>query len=284
MKLIKLISSILFESFNKQSLIETYKLTFYDKENIEKEIRKEYDKYLSDINKSNKDIILYKNYLKYAKDALSEEEYNILYKEFGVYLNMDLKKPVMFNKFYESEYDRILKDYINYKKRNSTTSFVYKSPNEKKLTKIDFDNYYNKLKSNEKKSIENFLDVVGERVNSGSGESIGKRKVRDLFFKTPESFQKMFSEKPSKYLWRGDYAHPCSDEYDHSDKDYLAMQSFTENKNTAEEFGMHFNATNIKSYSGSFSLNLFTKYNYTFNIDFGDDEGEVMFFDVVYKC
>ena len=61
------------------------------------------------------------------------------------------------------------------------------------------------------------------------------------------------------------------------------MQSFSTNKFTAKEFGIAFNATNIKTYSGSFSLPLYIKYGGEIS-DFGDDEGEIMFFDVVYKC
>ena len=55
-------------------------------------------------------------------------------------------------------------------------------------------------------------------------------------------------------------------------------------KNVARDFGAHFNASNIESYSGSFSLELFINYSEGHNFDFGDDEGEVMFFDVIYKC
>jgi hypothetical protein len=201
---------------------------------------------------------------------------------FEYWSNLEFTKPMLFNQFYKENFEYERDDYIRYKTKNSLTNFQYKSNKEDKLKKYNYKTYYNNLSESEKKSISDFLDIVAERVNSGTGESVSRGDVRDYFFKTPKSFQMMFSEKPSVYLWRGDYAHPCSDDYNNEDKDYLAMQSFTINKNVAHDFGFAFNAKNIKSYSGSFSLPLYTKYGG--EQDFGDDEGEVMFFDVEYNC
>ena len=166
--------------------------------------------------------------------------------------------------------------------KNSSMGFNYNSPN-KKVKNINQDDFYKSLSEKEIKSIKQFLNIVGERVSSGTGESVNRKKVRDMFFNTPKSFQELFSEKPSPYLWRGDYTHPCDEDYDHTDKNHLSIQSFSIFKKTAREFGYNFNANTIKKYSGSFSLPLFSKYNEIFNVDFGDDEGEVMFFDVEYK-
>ena len=192
-------------------------------------------------------------------------------------------KPILFNKFYGDNIKYVTEDYIKYKERNMYSSFNYKSKNEKKLKNNEYYKFYNALTDTEKNSIKKFLNIVSERIHSQTGESIDRKKVRDSFFMTPLEFQKMFSEKPSPYLWRGDYTHPCDEEYDHNDINYLSMQSFTTYKNVAKDFGYHFNANNIKNYSGSFSIPLYVKYGGDV-YDLADDEGEVMFFDVTYKC
>ena len=94
----------------------------------------------------------------------------------------------------------------------------------------------------------------------------------------------MFSVKPSKWFWRGDENHPCDVSF-YTDEEERAMQSFSMWKGGAQFFGsIAFPSTKIKSYSGSFSLPLFSEYNKKFNVEFGDDEGEIMFFNVEYKC
>lgn len=278
MKLIKFIENTILEYLN-----ESYRLTFDDKQGIEKNIRTKYKKYIEDIKSHNDDIKLYKNALKSAKAVWSDEDYENLLKNFGYYLNAEVSNSIRFNKFYLENIEQVKNDYIKYKEKNATTNFSYKSKQEKNLKNNEYENFYNSLVIIEKKSIINFLKIVAERVNSDQGESIDRREVRNAFFKTPVKFQKMFSETPSPYLWRGDYEHPCNDDYDHNDSNYLVMQSFSTSKYIAKKFGFNFNAKNIKTYSGSFSLPLFVEYGDE-TYGFGDDEGEVMFFDVVYKC
>jgi hypothetical protein len=279
------------ELVKRGSLFESYKMTFADKQNVEKEVRSKYDEYKNDIKKTNDEIESAKNNIEILnklvdKGEFTEEQVSATMKSLNLdYLSkMDKSKPIPFNQFYKQNYKDILEKYKETKTKNAKTTFSYTSPKHKKLSKINQDEFFKNLSESDKKSINNFLNLVSIRVNSGQEESISRKKVRDMFFKTPKSFQDMFFEKPSSYLWRGDYTHPCKKDYDHSDKDYLAMQSFSIHKSTAKDFGYHFNAKNIKSYSGSFSLPLFLEYNYLFNADFGDDEGEVMFFDVVYDC
>jgi hypothetical protein len=278
----------LIEATINEYLNESYKLTFNDKKEIDKNIRHEYDKYIQDIKSENEDIKLKKEIVKNIikqKEIYHPEVYNSLLNRFNYdyYLNTEFKKPMLFNQFYKENFDTILNYYVNRKRKNSLTSFGYVSPN-KKVKNINQDDFYKSLSEKEIKSIEQFLDIVSVRVASGTGESVDRKKVRDMFFNTPKSFQELYSEKPSLYLWRGDYTHPCNDDYDHSAKNYLSMQSFSVNKKTAREFGYNFNANNIKRYSGSFSLPLFSEYNTLFDSDINDGEGEIMFFDVEYKC
>jgi len=275
----------------KEFLNESYKLTFNDKQEIEKNIRDEYDSYIKDINKTNDSIEVAKKTIELLKDLVKKGEstQEIIEKvikdsNLDILSKMKPQNPILYNQFYKEKYETIKSDYLLYKERNSLTNFVYKSKKEDYLKNNDFKKIYNNLTELEKKTIKKFLNIVEERVNSGTGESVDRKEVRDMFFKTPITFQKMFSEKPSTYLWRGDYNHPCSEDYEHNDENYLSMQSFSTSKKTAKEFGFIFNANNIKSYSGSFSLELFLEYGNLFGVNFGDDEGEVMFFDVVYKC
>jgi hypothetical protein len=217
----------------------------------------------------------------------------------------------------------------------------------------DINNTENKLfflqyDENELKNIVNFLDSVMIRTNSGTGETISKKRVRNYFFLTPDSFRKRFEQNPSNLLWRGDVDHPCND-VDYMDYHYY-LQSYS-NKDTARFFGdTLISSKEILSYNGCFSTSLFNKIisykdllflnsfifynkypeyknqfefklfykiyfilkgygllgkkykiyfmkllkkmdlnfynqeNYVDQIQIADDEGEVLFFDVVYKC
>lgn len=284
MKLKKIAEDIL-----REYLDESYKLTFNDKKEIENIIRNNYDKYKKDIKETNTETELAKKHIEHFekmvnKGELSKDEFDaIMQSHLGHNYKRNLIKPVLFNQYYDENFEYVKQDYIKYKEKNSYSNFVHKSTKEKKLENSEYINFYNTLTNTEKQNIKTFLNIVSERINSGTGESIDRIEVRDSFFKTPIKFQKMFSEKPSPYLWRGDYTHPCNDDYDHNDVNYLAMQSFTTNKNTAKEFGYHFNANNIEKYSGSFSVPLYIKYGGDI-YDLSDDEGEIMFFDVSYKC
>lgn len=267
-------------------LNESYKLTFQDKKNIENEIRKEYESYLKPILKKNADVDQMKDFnpievIEKIKIDISPEQYEKLLAQLISMKNISKEKIKPFNQFYKENIDYITKDYIRRNQNSSKTNFNYpmKPVN-------DAESYYETLSSEELKSIKRFLTYVGIRIASGTGESIDRVTVRNAFFKTPIRFQKMFSEKPNPYLWRGDYAHPSDEDYDKEDKEYLAMQSFSTYKNTAKEFGTHFSAINIKSYGGSFSVPKFIDYGESDllgNFDLADDEGEVMFFDVNYK-
>jgi NADH pyrophosphatase NudC (nudix superfamily) len=265
---------------NEESINESFKITFEDEKNIENEIRKKYDKYLDEIKKDNDYIKAMKLVLNMADNDEQREFFN---KGYGRFKDMDFTIPIRYNKFYAENKKEITDDYIRYKSNNSPTTFEYPT----KPIKIDIDKYYSSLSKNELESIKKFLYIVAERVNSGTGESVNRKHVRDAFFRTPKTFQETFSEKPNGYLWRGDYTHPKDPDYDHNDKEYLSMQSFSTSKNTARSFGYNFSASNIKSYSGSFSLEKFLHYGITDIFagiaKFGDDEGEVMFFDVTYK-
>lgn len=259
-------------------IFESYKLTFQDKQEIEKKIKAAYKSYISVTNKKNQNITI-------AKKLMSGPDKDVFKgTHFAYDAEQDIKKPMLYNQFYRENYESIKRDYINYKQRNSSTTFDYKSKKEDRLKDFNYREYYNSLTDLERENIDNFIDIVGERINSGSGESVNKTRVRDYFFKTPKTFQGLFSEKPSVYLWRGDDNHPCrGEDYDHEDKDYLSLQSFSTSKSVAKGFGFAFNASNIKSYSGSFSVPLYINFGGDFS-DLGDDEGEVMFFDVEYKC
>jgi hypothetical protein len=271
----------------REYLNESYKLTFNDKQAIEKNVKNEYEKYKNSISRKNNEIESAKKSIEMLKLLVDKGEFteNQIQKTIDQ-LNLDYiskipyEKLILYNQFYKENIEYITQDYINYKIRNATTTFNYKSKN---IKNNEYEEYYNTLTNIEKQNIKEFLNIVAERIHSGTGESIDRKEVRDIFFKTPLKFQKMFSEKPSPYLWRGDYTHPCNDDYNHNDVDYLSMQSFSINKNTAKEFGFHFSANNIKNYSGSFSIPLYVEYGGDI-FDLGDDEGEVMFFDVTYKC
>ena len=177
---------------------------------------------------------------------------------------------------------RTIQDFINYQTRKGGV-VTFKGLDEKVLNPEMVEQYYNTLNSNEIKSIKTFLKIVAIRQDSGTEESIDRDEVRDSFFNTPIGFQKMYSVKPSKFYWRGDDIHPCDVDYE-SDPDYLKMQSFSNSK--TYDFGdIRFPSTRIGSYSGSFSLPLYIEYGFnSINLMFSDDEGEIMFFDVIYKC
>jgi len=263
-------------------LNESYKLSFEDKKDIEKMVRTEYKNYKTEIIKGNKDIEVAKKVMDFFKDQPESSQF--AGSSFDYQSKLNLEKPMLYNEFYKQNFNRIKTNYLKYKERNSPSTFTYISKQTPRLKKLNYKDYYSNLTNTEKNNIVKFINIVGDRVSSGDGESVSRKIVRDQFFKTPKSFQDMFSEKPSIYLWRGDYVHPCDEDYDHGDENYLTMQSFSVMKNVARDFGAHFNASNIESYSGSFSLELFINYSEEHNFDFGDDEGEVMFFDVIYKC
>lgn len=263
----------------RELLNESYKLTFKDKQAIDKIVKNKYEKYKSHIEDKNEQIKHAKRIMNAVKGTSDEKAF--IGSHFDFEAKLDIEKPVLYNKFYKDNYESIKDDYVKYARRNSFSDFEFKSKQSSTLKRNNEKGHYTE---SEQKNIDSFINLVGVRVNSGTGESISRKKIRDAFFKTPTSFQKKYAEKPSPYLWRGDYEHPCSDDYDHNDKNYLSMQSFSTSKHTAQEFGSHFNAMNIKSYSGCFSLQLFLEYGDYDNLEFGDDEGEVMFFDVIYKC
>jgi|688.fasta_scaffold182862_2 hypothetical protein len=263
-------------------LNETYKLTFQDKQDIEKDIRDEYNGYLKDITNRNKETKKWRNIIDNVKGKFSEDDYNAFLDSFGLIARREIESPMRYNEFYSKNKKSMTEKFINRKKRDAPTTFNYPM----KAVIEDIDEYYQNLSKEELSSIKKFLRIVAIRIASGAGESIDRKLVRDAFFNTPTSFQKMFSEKPNSYLWRGDYSHPSDEDYDKEDKDYLSMQSFSIYKNVAQSFGSHFSASNIKSYGGSFSVPKFLEYGNSPIIGstaLADDEGEVMFFDVKYK-
>lgn len=272
--------SILYETI--QNIIqESFKLTFEDKKNIDDEVKLKYHEYLNKVKDLNDKINQAKNIVKYLVSSNDENLKNLLSNNHYMIMSQrEVEKPKLYNKFYNENFEEIKEKYINEKSRRTLPKFSYKPEKEKELKKLNFKEYYINLSENDRKLIRRFLKNVEIRVNS----IIDRREVRDAFYDTPIEFQKMFSEKPSSYLWRGDYAHPCDNKYNLNNKDYLAMQSFSHVKRIAKDFGTNFTASNIKSYKGSFSIPLFLKYGNIFGYDIPFEELEVMFFDVVYKC
>lgn len=279
---------ILINENQYSTLIESYKVTLDDKKEIDVLIKGEYDEYLKKYQSTLTDI---KTYQIMVDTTKSESEQ--IRKDFEYYLGAsigrlsDLKSKkhdgyMLYNEFYTKNYSRIAQDFINYQTRKGGV-VTFKGLDEKVLNPEMVEQYYNTLNSDEIKSIKTFLKIVAIRQDSGTEESIDRDKVRDSFFNTPIGFQKMYSVKPSKFYWRGDDIHPCDVDYE-SDPDYLKMQSFSNSK--TYDFGdIRFPSTRIGSYSGSFSLPLYIEYGFnSINLMFSDDEGEIMFFDVIYKC
>ncbi len=261
------VTTIIKKTINEY-LNETYKLTFKDKKEIEGIARSKYEDYIKDVEKNNEFITNSKRMIELVMKMVNDGVFSkedaenfIKNNQLDFRSNLELKKPMLYNQFYKENFKEIKNEFIRYKTKNALSNYKgYTSKQKNKLKNIDYEDYYNSLSDQEKASIKMFLKLVSVRVNSGEGEAVDRKKVRDTFFRTPEIFQKMFSEKPSNHLWRGDYAHPCDEEYDHEDLDYLSMQLFSTQKKTAKEFGIAFNANNIKSYSGSFSLPLYIEY------------------------
>lgn len=273
-------------------LNESYKITFKDKQEIDKEIRSLYMDYLEKYkeykeNLNNSLIVL--NY--FIENSVEERAINDFKKRYEYELSsiryMESKKnpgnPKLYNEFYVENYDSVLNDYADRMKRNSTSNF--KQSENKKLDDAKIEEYFNSLTKDEINKIKLFLDNVSIRQLSGTGESISKKKVRDSFFNTPVGFQRMYSVKPSKWYWRGDDNHPCDVNYEQSEYEFY-MQSFSIYKSMAEIFGsIAYPSTRIGSYGGSFSIPFFLdNMPKNFNVDLGDDEGEIIFFDVKYKC
>ena len=269
------------------TLIESYKVTLDDKREIDVLIKGEYDEYLKEYQSTLQDISSYGIMAKMTdipKQALDSFKLR-LDGSIGRLSDLKSKKHdgyMLYNEFYTKNYSRIAQDFINYQTRKGGV-VTFKGLDEKVLNPEMVEQYYNTLNSNEIKSIKTFLKIVAIRQDSGTEESIDRDEVRDSFFNTPIGFQKMYSVKPSKFYWRGDDIHPCDVDYE-SDPDYLKMQSFSNSK--TYDFGdIRFPSTRIGSYSGSFSLPLYIEYGFnSINLMFSDDEGEIMFFDVIYKC
>lgn len=281
---------VITESQLKKVIEESYKITPQDKKEIEDELRDDYRRYLEKYKSTLLTVNSWKKLAENEKAVMGNEPsdmYNKCVETYTHYKNYfnSLKSdkydgPILYNKFYKDNYETVKQKVIQW---NSGKVHNANIPEGKRLNQEDVDNYLESLKGNEYNSVIKFLDEVSIRVNSGTGEATGKPRVNRLFFATPPAFQKMFSVKPSKFMWRGDDFHPCDEEYDNEDEYAYAMQSFSIHKNVG--FGsIEFPATKIKSYGGSFSIPLFLEYNRTFNTDFGDDEGEVMFFNVTYQC
>ena len=270
------------------TLIESYKVTLDDKKEIESKLKQEYNNYLKKYQSTLTDIKTYQIIVNKSQDEPEQ-----LRNDFKYRLNASMKQLsilkskkhdgyMLYNEFYSKNYSRIAQDFINYQTRKGGV-VNFKGHNEKVLDTEMIEQYYNSLNSDEIKSIKTFLKIVSIRQNSGSNVSIDRDEVRKSFFNTPIGFQKMYSVKPSKFYWRGDDVHPCDVNYE-SDPDYLKMQSFSNSK--TYDFGViRFPSTRIDSYGGSFSLPLYIEYGYkSINTTFSDDEGEIMFFDVTYKC
>jgi hypothetical protein len=271
-----------------RTLIESYKVTLDDKKEMEDKVKKEYNDYLREYQSTLMDIKTYqimvdttkgnseqiRNDFKYRLNSYMEQLSKLKSKKHDGYM--------LYNEFYIKNYSRIAQDFINYQTRKSGV-VNFKGHNEKVLDTEMVEQYYNTLSGDEIKSIKTFLKIVAIRQDSGIGVSIDRGEVRNSFFNTPIGFQKLYSVKPSKFYWRGDDIHPCDVTYE-SDPNYLKMQSFSNSK--TYNFGdIRFPSTRIDSYSGSFSLPLYIKYGFnSINLTFGDDEGEIMFFDVIYKC
>ena len=268
--------------------MESYKITIDDKKEIDNIIRGEYDRYLKEYQSTINNIEIYNVMIDKVKDGPNEIS-NSFKKQLEYYINnlSYLKSKnhdgyKLYNEYYIENYSNILNDYIRQQTMKGG-AVNYKGLAEKVLDSDMVETYYNSLNNREIKSIDRFLKIVAIRQDSGMGESIDRKDVRDSFFNTPVGFQKMFSVKPSKFYWRGDDVHPCDVDYE-SDPDYLLMQSFSNSK--TYDFGdIRFPSTRIGSYGGSFSLPLYIQYGFkSIDMNFGDDEGEIMFFDVIYKC
>jgi len=270
-----------------RTLMESYKVTLDDKKEIEGEIKKEYDEYLKKYQSTLQDISSYGIMAKMTdipKQALDSFKYRLdaSIENLSYLKSKKYDGPILYNEFYTKNYSRISQEFINHQTRKGGV-VTFKGLDEKVLNPEMVEQYYNTLSGDEIKSIKRFLKIVAIRQDSGTEESIDRGEVRDSFFNTPIGFQKMYSVKPSKFYWRGDDVHPCDVTYE-SDPDYLKMQSFSNSK--TYDFGdIRFPSTRIGSYSGSFSLPLYIEYGFnSFNLIFSDDEGEIMFFDVTYKC
>jgi hypothetical protein len=161
-------------------LIESFKLKYSDKDEINKILRNNYDKYKSEIKKSNNDIKIAKHIMTVTKGTSDEEAFRG--SNFEYTSKLEYEKPMLYNKYYDENYKSVESDYIKHKTRNATTNFEYKSKQEDVLKKINYDEYYNNLTKQERNNIKIFLNNVGERINSGTGESIGRKLVRDSFF------------------------------------------------------------------------------------------------------
>lgn len=271
---------VITESQLKKVIKESYKLTPQDKKQIEDELRDDYRRYLEKYKSDLLTMNAWKQLADNEKAVMGDEPSDMYIKCMEMYNSYSNSKKMLYNEFYKNNYETVKQKVIQWNSNKGTNANI---PEGKRLNQEEVDNYLESLKGKEYESVIKFLDEVSIRVNSGTGEATGKPRVNRLFFATPPAFQKMFSVKPSKFMWRGDDFHPCDEERDNEDEYGYAMQSFSIHKNGA--FGsIEFPATKIKSYGGSFSLPLFLEYNRTFQTDFGDDEGEVMFFNVTYQC
>lgn len=120
-------------------------------------------------------------------------------------------------------------------------------------SKYEYGGFFSLFNELELINILQFIKLATLRQNSGLGETVGKKTLRDSFFKTPQEFRKYFSVIPNNKLWRGDVDNPCL--YD--DQEDLYLQSFG-NENIARFFGnVIYPATTIKQYGGSFSSTKF---------------------------
>jgi choline kinase len=288
---------ILTEGQVKKIIIESYKITLNDKKNIEKHIRDKYEQYIKQYEDAKNNLKLsdiIKNNISKSNDFSKEQIQKLFivlddnHKSYEKELNrLKSKKhdgPMLYNEFYHDNHDKIKNEYIRRVSKNNIKKYNIPDLGLKKFDSDIVDEIKNSLTNDERINVKKFLRSVEIRQSSGTGESISKRIVRDLFFQTPISFQKLYSVKPNKWLWRGDDYHPCDINRDNDDPYDKYMQSFSEWKSGAKDFGaIIFNAMKIKKYGGSFSLSKYLN-NEMFDVDFGDDEGEIMFFDVEYGC
>jgi hypothetical protein len=160
----------------RQFLNEGYKLTFDDKSEIDKLVRVKYEKYKSEVNKKNDDIRIAKNIMGRVMGTSDE----VAFKDslFDYNSKLDLTKPMLFNKFYDENFDSIKKDYITYRSRNSSSDFSYKSKSDNKLSGIDYELYYNGLSDLDKQSITKFLKLVGVKESGHAIEYINNPTER----------------------------------------------------------------------------------------------------------
>jgi hypothetical protein len=279
----------------KSVIEESYKMNFTDKQSVDKRIRVEYQNYLEKYKAIEYDIKFNNLWLEKMKrdgepqsviDSLKRIFDNKIYELELEQSKIHPGKPKLYNEFYQEEYNNILKNYQDTVKTKPNTTV---QPESKKLDNTYVKTYFNSLNDIESKPIKRFLKIVEFRQLSGTGESIDKKTIRDAFFQTPKEFQRMFSVKPSKWFWRGDDVHPCSIDYE-EDPYQFYLQSSSQWKGGAQFFGeISFPSTRIGSYGGSFSTVLFAEHTYVLSllnldVEIGDDEGEIMFFDVKYKC